>query len=385
MTTTTRSAAKKQEQSPGAASAEEAQPGSKHKTEETAAPPSPKRTKKEDENGDVQDKDTQKTAAKGNGTKSEDKPQPEQRNGGEDTKPPKKTPTEKPTQASDKDDETPASILEKGIIYFFFRPRVNIDNPSSVSDIARTHIILRPIEHGAKLSTTTSNDPNTTNTRVCVIPKKTLPQTGRDRWVGFVEKAGASLAQLREAFLSESTYETKTAGTRHAPPAAPLAEGVYALTSTGRASHLVYVLTLPRELGEVQREMGLRERGSWVVSTKNPQFPGPKSARLPRGPEFPEELLEEFRSLRWVPTQPKHLDYENVQFLLVGESSGTEKALAPQEEDEKEGKVEPAEEMEELEEEDTQRMKGLSEDDAGRIFADLQADAGDYPKLQTTF
>lgn len=96
-------------------------------------------------------------------------------------------------------------------------------------------------------------------------------------------------------------------------------------------------------------------------------------------------LLEEFRSLRWVPTQPKHLDYANAQFLLVGESSRTERALEPQEEDEKEGKVEPAEEMEELEEEDTKRMKGLSKDDSGRIFADLQADAGDYPKLQTTF
>lgn len=69
----------------------------------------------------------------------------------------------------------------------------------------------------------------------------------------------------------------------------------------------------------------------------------------------------------------------------MGESSGTEKALAPQEEDEKEGKAEPAEEMEELEEEDAKRMKGLGKDDSDRIFADLQADVGDYPELQTTF
>ncbi|KAK3298734.1 uncharacterized protein B0H64DRAFT_81636 [Chaetomium fimeti] len=380
MTTTTRSAAKKQEKSPSAAPPEEAQPGSKHKTEETAAPPSPKRTKKE-EDGDGQDKNTQQTATKGGETKGDETHEPEQQNGGKDTK----ASTNKPTQPPD--DETPASILEKGIIYFFFRPRVNIDSPSSVSDIARSHIVLRPIPHGAKLDITTNDsDPNTTtNTRVCVIPKKTLPQTGRDRWVGFVEKAGAPLSQLRDAFLAESTYETKTAGTRHAPPAAPLAEGVYALTSTGRASHLAYMLTLPEELGDVQRQMGLKERGSWVISTKNSEFPGPASARLPEAPKFPKELLEEFRSLRWVPTQPKHLDYANAQFLLVGESSGTEKALAPQEEDEKEGKVEPAEEMEELEEEDTERMKGLSKDDSGRIFADLQADAGDYPKLQTTF
>lgn len=96
-------------------------------------------------------------------------------------------------------------------------------------------------------------------------------------------------------------------------------------------------------------------------------------------------LLEEFRSLRWVPTQPKHLDYANTQFLLVGETSGVRKALEPQEEDRKEGKVGPAEEMEKLEDEDARRMKDLSEDDSGRIFADLQAQAADYPQLQTTF
>lgn len=70
---------------------------------------------------------------------------------------------------------------------------------------------------------------------------------------------------------------------------------------------------------------------------------------------------------------------------MVGESSGVKKALWPQEEDQKEGKEEPAEEMEKLEDENAQRMKALSKDDSGRIFADLQAQAGEYPKLQTTF
>lgn len=84
-------------------------------------------------------------------------------------------------------------------------------------------------------------------------------------------------------------------------------------------------------------------------------------------------------------TQPKHLDYVNTQFLLVGESSGVEKALEPQKSDEKENKEEPAEELEKLEEEDLQRLKGLSDDDSGRIFADLKVNADDYPKLQTTF
>jgi hypothetical protein len=51
----------------------------------------------------------------------------------------------------------------------------------------------------------------------------------------------------------------------------------------------VYLLTLPEELGEVQKEMGLKEKGSFIINTKNPQFPGPASARLPKDPEYPKE------------------------------------------------------------------------------------------------
>jgi hypothetical protein len=124
---------------------------------------------------------------------------------------------------------------------------------------------------------------------VCVIPKKVLPQSGRDRWTAFVEKSGASFERLKGEFLASSEYETKTAGTRHTPSATPIGEGVYAITSTGRDSHLVYLLTLPEELGEVQKEMGLKEKGSFIINTKNPQFPGPASARLPKDPEYPKE------------------------------------------------------------------------------------------------
>ncbi|KAK4039750.1 hypothetical protein C8A01DRAFT_36287 [Parachaetomium inaequale] len=390
MTTTTRSAAKKQEQPSNAPLTEEAQLGSKHKTEESAGPPSPKRAKKEV--GDEQKTAKQETDGhESHGKKLEH--QEGQQNGTqkehETKKPPKQQPSpKKPTTSAVQPhahDDTPSNILEKGIIYFFFRTRVNASSaPSSITDIARSHILLRPIEPDAKLA---NNKPigDAGNARLCLIPKKTLPRTGRDRWTAFVEKAGVSFAQLKDEFLASSEYETKTAGTRHAPAATPVGEGVYAITSTGRESHLVYVLTLPAELGEVQREIGLKERGSFVISTKNPEFPGPANARLPKAAEYPKELLEEFRSLRWVPTQPKHLDYVNTQFLLVGESSGTEKALQPQNEDQEQGKAEPAEEVERLEEEDAERMKGLSEDDSGRIFADLQVHAGDYPKLQTTF
>jgi len=206
---------------------------------------------------------------------------------GGDSKTEKSEGTAVEAHGRDSSESVPASILEKGIIYFFFRGRVNIDEPSKVDDIARSYIILRPIAKDAKLGSGPIGDAG--NSRLCAIPKKVLPQSGKDKWISFVEKAGTSFQQLKDEFLSSSEYDTKTAGTRHSPAATPIGEGVYAITSTGRESHLVYMLTLPEKLGEVQQKIGLKEKGSFIISTKNPEFPGPAYARLPEGPDYPEE------------------------------------------------------------------------------------------------
>ncbi|KAI1126448.1 hypothetical protein F5Y10DRAFT_244756 [Nemania abortiva] len=277
----------------------------------------------------------------------------------------------------------PSSILEKGIIYFFFRGRVNIDEPSDVNEIKRSYMVLRPLDKDAKLGEGTLQDAG--NLRLIAVPKKVFPRSGRERWIAFVEKSDASLKTLREEFLSSSDYETKTAGTRHNPAATPAAEGIYAITTTGRESHLAYMITLPAELGEVQTELGLRKKGSFIISTRNPQYEAPRNVALPNGPEYPKDVQDEFRALRWMPSQPRHLDFINTQFLLIGESSGIAKATEPQKEDEKKDKETPKEELEKLEDEDTHRMETLKDDDSTAIFADLGALAKDYPKLETTF
>ncbi|KAL7938590.1 hypothetical protein V8C35DRAFT_288557 [Trichoderma chlorosporum] len=287
------------------------------------------------------------------------------------------------TAAAKTDTDVPSSILEKGIIYFFMRGRVDVDKPEEVGDIARTFIILRPISHDAKLSEGALSDAG--NSRILVLPKKVLPASGRDRFMVFVEKSGASYDEIKGQFLAGEDYETKTKGTRHTPAATPIGEGIYAITTTGRESHLAYMLTIPEKLGEVQKDLGVKEQGSFIISTKNPKYPSPASARLPKGPEYPKKILEEFRDLRWIPSRPHHLDYNNAQILLIGESSGIKKALELQEADAKAHKEEPLEEMEELEEQDLKRMNQLSKDGSAAIYADLRAHAEDYPKLQTTF
>lgn len=95
--------------------------------------------------------------------------------------------------------------------------------------------------------------------------------------------------------------------------------------------------------------------------------------------------MDEFRTLRWLPSRPEHLDYVNAQILLIGESSGLKKALQLQKDDEMEGKEEPKEVLEHLEEEDLNRMRNLPGDQSASVFADLTIHAKDYPKLETTF
>jgi hypothetical protein len=189
-------------------------------------------------------------------------------------------------ETSTREESTPSSILEKGLIYFFFRGRVGIDQPSDVGEIARSYIVLRPIPHGAKLGEGPIGDDGTN--RLLALPKKVLPASPKDRFMVFVEKANVAMEEIRST-LASSDYTTKTVGTRHAPSATPIGEGVYAITSTGRESHLAYILTIPSKVSEVQQDVGLRQHGSFVTSVKNPKYPGPANANLPQGPEFPQE------------------------------------------------------------------------------------------------
>ena len=277
--------------------------------------------------------------------------------------------------SSKREEATPSSILEKGVIYFFFRGRVGINEPSDVNDIARSYIILRPLPHGAKLGDGPIGDAG--NNRMLALPKKVLPVSPKDRFMTFVEKTKISMDDIKSQ-LSSSDYTTKTAGARHTPAATPIGEGVYAITQTGRETHLAYILTIPSELGETQQGVGLRQRGSYITSVKNPQSSGPANANLPQGADYPQEyvlcsrsptshllilcrILDEFHGRGWMPLQPKLLDYENSQFLLIGHNDDAlEKAAKPQDgEEEKPEKETPLEEMETLEHEDEIRVEHL--------------------------
>ncbi|KAK6579979.1 hypothetical protein PZA11_007687 [Diplocarpon coronariae] len=284
-----------------------------------------------------------------------------------------------------KDDERegaiPSSILEKGIIYFFFRGRVGVEDPQGIEDVARSYIVLRPLPLGAKLGDGPLEDSG--NSRLLALRKKMLPKSRQDRFLVFVEQPKASIKDLRE-HLASNEYATKTSGTSHSPAATPFAEGIYAITSTGRESHLAYHITIPA-IGEVQRELGLNVKGSFVLSAKNPQAPGPANASLPQPAQYPENIQSKFRDLRWMPLEPALLDYTHTQFLLIGEGMGEmDQAVEETSKDAKnDEKEKPLHEMEKLGQEDQERVEHLKQDDP--IFADLGLSSKEYPKMQTTW
>ncbi|KAJ5816475.1 hypothetical protein N7447_008708 [Penicillium robsamsonii] len=286
-------------------------------------------------------------------------------------------------KSEERENVVSSTILEKGFIYFFFRPRVNVEDPQSIGDVARSFFVLRPTVLGAEFNQGQGAVDKDASCRLMMLPKKKFPTSPKERDMGFVEKAGQSMQSLHEKFIAGTTYQTATRGERHTEEARPYAEGVYAITSTPRASHLAYILTIPAEVGDLQEDFGLRERGSWIIQSKNPKFAGPPVGRLPKEPEFPPSVLEKFGDLRWVPLQPEFLDYPNSQFLMIGEAQNHLGKAASSEGGKQPHEEEPGQELEKLEDENEHRVDALEGDET--IYEDLGFHANNYPKLPTTW
>ena len=191
-------------------------------------------------------------------------------------------------ELKERPDAVSSDILEEGIIYFFTRARVNEEHPESAQDLQRSFFVMRPLPKGAKIGEGPIQD--SSNCRLVALPKKVFPKvSGRDKYLSFVEKVNCSMEDLKKTFFAGADYDTATAGVSHQQPVTPIGEGVYALTSRGRDAHLAYMLTIPQEAGEVQEELGVKSRASFIVSMRNPETPQPKSIAVPPSPEYPKE------------------------------------------------------------------------------------------------
>jgi hypothetical protein len=206
--------------------------------------------------------------------------------------------------------EIAAHVLERGDIYFAYRPKIGLEVAKRFEDVRRFYMILS--RHGKRCY------------RLIIIGEKRLPAVsdgGDHKSWGFIEKV-ASRAEEVEDELDPEQYRTKTRGERQVPAARPAGEGIYALVRHGgEHTHLAYALELPAKPGEVQRALNIVKEGSYVVAVKNPEAPSPPGMGLDetRRARFPKHLQERFRGRRFIPVDPpEFLDYEGAEILLVG-------------------------------------------------------------------
>jgi hypothetical protein len=206
--------------------------------------------------------------------------------------------------------------LERGDVFFLYRPRVGVEAVRSLDDVARFFVILDPDVRGRE--------------RLLIVGRKRLPDPWRhERAWAIVAKAAERPGELGED-LGAREYETRTRGRRRQQEARPVGEGRYVLADHDGHTHLAYTLELPPEPGGAQRMFNLERQASFIVALRNPEAPAPARAGLPPGRRatLPPEVLERFRGRRWLAIDdPGLLDREGVELVLIGAGGDAESEL----------------------------------------------------------
>jgi hypothetical protein len=199
------------------------------------------------------------------------------------------------------------TMLEQGEVYFFYRPRVGVEEVRGLDDVQRFLVVLEP-DGGRRR-------------RELVVGRKRLPDPRRhERAWALVAAIKDDPQELRDE-LGRRVYETRTRGVRVQPEARPAGEGRYAIVRHEDHTHLAYVLELPRRPGEAQELFNILPEASFIVAVRNPEAPAPAGSGLPDGrqPELPPELRERFGGRRFTALDPPaFLDHPRVQLVLIG-------------------------------------------------------------------
>jgi hypothetical protein len=202
---------------------------------------------------------------------------------------------------------TASTVLERGDLFFFYRPRVDTEEVNELEEVQRFFFILKPEARSRY--------------RQVVVGHKRLPNPeAHERAWAFVAEVADAPDELRDE-IEATPYETKTRGARVAPEARAAGEARYAIVDHGGHTHLAYALELPHRSGPVQKDLNIDDQASYIVAVKNPAQPTPPAAGLSphQRAEFPEQLLELFDGRRFVPVNPpKFLDYEGAELVLIG-------------------------------------------------------------------
>ncbi len=210
-----------------------------------------------------------------------------------------------------------AEILEQGDIYFFYRPKKGAEEVKGIEDVRRFFMVTAP-EEGQLY-------------RLFVIGKKSLPEVRKTEARAserYWARVGGVFKDANELIKELSSDEF-----RKGDAARPVGEGKYAIVKHHQNhTELAYILELPKEPGEAQKELGIEKEASYIVSVINPKKPavssvtdGGKYPSTEEIPMYPEELLKEFGDNdTFVPLSrdTRFIDYQNAQILLTAAREG---------------------------------------------------------------
>ncbi|KAF9904170.1 hypothetical protein EC991_002964 [Linnemannia zychae] len=300
------------------------------------------------------------------------------------------------------------AVLEKGHAFFFYRPKMDVDQPSGTDDVQKLYMLLSPDAAIGRVSTDSKYNGSTSPTaskkaesdghvkkedgseealhRLLIIPRKALPvnepsgadgagggsrsnKPGSRNWA-FVDITSPDLATV-EARLKEYTYSTKTRGERTQPSARFIAEARYEIIldhvdpehPQRQSSHFVYALEVPQEPGPVQNAFNIKKEGQFMIQVKNPQIQTPATERgavryatlKEKAAQLPQHLQEKFRGVR--KDQVRYTPLDSTEFLDVAHTELVLLALK------RGAKTEFEELLKELEEEVEEEVREWSDDE----------------------
>jgi hypothetical protein len=106
----------------------------------------------------------------------------------------------------------------------------------------------------------------------------------------------------------------------------PVGEGKYAIVKHQNYAELTYILEMPEQRGEAQRELGIEKETSYIISVINPIIARPSTSQAGGGaPRISRKVLKEFNKTEnflSLAKDTKFIDYQNAQIILIGSREG---------------------------------------------------------------
>jgi hypothetical protein len=217
-------------------------------------------------------------------------------------------------------DNPEPEILEQGDIYFFYRPKKDVEEVKGIEDIRRFFMVTAP-EKSENIEREKDQF-----YRLFVIGKKSLPE---------IRKSEARVSERYWARVggifkdpNELTKELLSDEFRKGDAARPVGEGKYAIVNHHNHTELAYILEMPEQPGEAQKELGIEKEAGYIISVINPKKKPAPTAGYPsieEPPKYPEEVLKEFdetENFVSLARNTKFIDYQNAQVILIGAREG---------------------------------------------------------------